>query len=95
MTIPLSDECRRPLWDGLALQSVLAVLSLLVLDGGDTARLSGVALAAFWGGALVALLRRPRTPTRLDLWLLRWGCLPLVVGVQILGRSVWHWRGLL
>jgi hypothetical protein len=85
----------RPLRDGLILQSVLLVLSGLLLDGGLTAEINLIAWAAFWGGILVLLVRRPEMPTRFDLWVLRWGYLPLLVVVQIVARWVWHWRGLL
>ena len=92
--IPISDSFRGPVRDALALQGVIAVLSALVLDCGDTATLSLVALLAFWFGVFVMVVRRPRQPTGADLWLLRWGYLPLVVIAQIGGRAWWHWRGL-
>jgi hypothetical protein len=85
----------RPLLDGLALQLVLLVLSGLLLDGGLTVEISLIAWAAFWCGIVVMLCHRPDRPTRFDLWVLRWGYLPLMLVVQAVARYVWHWRGLL
>jgi hypothetical protein len=85
----------RPLLDGLILQLVLLALSVVLLDSGLTAEINLIAWAAFWGGILVLLCRRPESPTRFDLWVLRWGYLPLMLVVQVVARWVWHWRGLL
>ncbi len=89
MNVPVSDNYRRSLWIALALQGAIGT-SALMLDFGMTARCSLIALLAFWGGTLLVLLRRSRNPTRIDLWLIRWGYLPLVVAVQVVARSVWH-----
>ena len=90
MNVPVSDSYRRSLWIALALQGAIGALSALMLDFGMMARCSLIALLAFWGGTLMVLLRRPRNPTRIDLWLIRWGYLPLVITVQVVARSVWH-----
>ncbi len=87
--VAISDSYRGPLWRALGVQALIALLSVLVLDGGDTAKLSGVALIAFWVSVFVIILRRPRNPTQVDLWLIRWGFLPLVIFVQVAARLVW------
>jgi hypothetical protein len=94
MRVPIADSYRRPLWDAFAVQAVLLMLSAMMLDFGVTAQCSLIALLAFWGGTLMVLLRRPRNPTRMDLGWIRWGYLPLLIAVQFVARSVWHWRGL-
>jgi hypothetical protein len=38
------------------LQVILGILSLMILDGGDTAHVCGIALVAFWSGVFVALI---------------------------------------
>jgi len=78
----------------LIFSAIITLLSVLVLDGGETARLSAIGLLIFWASVLMAIWRRPRDPTSFDLLLVRWGCLPLVVGFQVAIRLVWHYRGL-
>jgi len=77
----------------VALQALLGLLSLGILDGGTTARICGIALAAFWGGATVLIWRRPQSPTKVDIQLLRFGCLPLAVLASLLVHAIWRLRG--
>jgi hypothetical protein len=94
-SVPISDSYSPPLWRALMHSGIIAILSALMLDGGETARLSGIGLLVFWGWVLVAVLRRPQNPTPSDLLFIRWGCLPLVVGFEAAIWFVWHWRGLI
>ena len=57
----------------LVAQVVVGCLAALMLDGGTTARVVGVAVVAFWLGAAVVILRRPHEPTKLDLVIIHWG----------------------
>jgi hypothetical protein len=86
MNVPVSENYRGPLWAALALQAVIAARSVLMLDSGVTARCCLIALLGFWAGTAVVLLRRRRNPARTDLWLIRWGYLPLVVAVPVIAR---------
>lgn len=72
---------------------MIAVPSGLMLDFGETARLTGIGLLIFCGWVLVGMWRRPQNLTSIDLLLIRWGCLPLVIAIQVLIRVVWLWRG--
>jgi hypothetical protein len=92
---PISESYRSALRTALIFSVVIAIISALVIDNGDTAKLSGIGLAVFWGTVAVIISRRPQTPTSFDLCAIRSGCLPLVVGFQIAIRFVWHWRGLM
>ncbi len=47
-----------------------------------------VAMAAFWGWRAFAMLRR-RLPTRLDVFLIRWGFAPLLVVTIPLSELIW------
>jgi hypothetical protein len=93
--MPIAASYWRPLLNGLILQLVVLVSSGLLLDGGVTFQINMMAWAGFWGGVFVVLCRRPGSPTRFDLWFLRWGYLPLTLAAQYLARWVWQWRGLL
>jgi hypothetical protein len=92
--LPISDTYRGPLRAALVVSALVTILSLLVLDGGETARLSGIGLLVSWGWVLTGMWLRPRTPTACDLWLIRRGCLPIIIGFQVAVHLVWYWRGL-
>jgi hypothetical protein len=91
--LPISRSYRKPVFDAIGLQALLGLLSLFILDGGTTARICGVTLVAFWGGAAVLIWRRPQSPTRTDIELLRFGTLPLVVVAFFLVHFIWTMRG--
>ena len=92
-TLPISPNYRKPVFEAVGLQVLLGFLSMLILDGGTTARICGIALIAFWGGAAVLIWRRPQAPTRTDLKLLRFGYLPAVFTAFFLVHFVWSVRG--
>jgi hypothetical protein len=91
--LPISPSYRKPVFEVVGLQVVLGVLSLLILDGGASARICGIALLAFWGAAAVLIWRRPQSPTRLDIVLLRFGYLPLLVLAFFLVHFGWALSG--
>jgi hypothetical protein len=91
--ISVSDRYRRPLWSAALTSIALVFLSALMLDFGQTCRLSAIALGVFWGWVFIGMVRRPRNPTLMDLVLIERGCVPFVVGVQALIHLAWHWRG--
>lgn len=70
---PISARYRSPLRTSVCLQIPILMLGALCLDGGELFSRCLVAFAAFWGGAILILFRRPRNPTRLDLELIRFG----------------------
>ena len=93
-SLPISPSYRKPVFEAVALQALLGLLSALILDGGTTARICGIALVAFWGGAVLLIWRRPHSPTRTDIKLLRFGYLPLVVMAFFLVHFIWTMRGM-
>ena len=56
------------------------------------ARICGIELVAFWGGATVLIWRRPLSPTKIDIELIRLGYLPLVVLAFFLVHFIWRLR---
>lgn len=92
-SIPISDSYRKPIFDAVVLQVILGILSMMILDGGDCAHISGAALLAFWGGTTVLIWRHPRTPTKADLELIRFGYLPVLVFAFVVVHLVWSARG--
>lgn len=91
--LPISPDFRKPVFEAVGLQLLIGILSLLILDGGTTARICGMALVAFWGGAGLMIWRRPQAPTRVDIAWIRFGYLPLVVAAFFLVHFIWIRRG--
>ncbi|MEI8289428.1 MAG: hypothetical protein WCH99_08130 [Verrucomicrobiota bacterium] len=92
--LPISPKYDSPIFEAVAIQLVLGILSALILDGGTVARICGIALVAFWGGAVVMIWRHPQSPTKVDIELIRFGFLPVAVLAFFLVHFIWHLRGL-
>jgi hypothetical protein len=92
--LSLSDRYRAPVRFALAWSVIMAVVSVLVLDGGQAARLTAFGLLVFWTCVLMIICRRPATPTRFDLLFIGWGSWAVVLGFQVVMHVVWHLRGL-
>jgi hypothetical protein len=83
-------ECRRAVGAAIVQQAVVLVLAALVLDGGRTLVLMIIAAIGSWVFTLIVILRRPRSPTRGDILIIKYGiwlAAALVVSiVLIVGR---------
>ena len=77
--LPLSDAYREAIRFALKQHAAIAILCLLVLDGGHLAKLCGLCLAGFWIGIFLMMARRPLAPTHGDLLFARYGFLPLFI----------------
>ena len=73
---------------GLLIQGLLAVLTLLVLDYGQTHRAFWVSFLCQWAMVWIILLRRPTHPTRLDLAIVRYGIGPSLILIVCAGPWV-------
>jgi hypothetical protein len=91
--ITLSPNYNRPLACGAAVVLAILILATLVLDGGLTRRITLIAIMGYLGGAAVMVIRRPKTPTRLDLQLLQFGFIPIWLATGVVARYAWHWMG--
>jgi hypothetical protein len=69
----------RAIVSSLAQQIPLLGLTSLILDGGLIFNRFAIAAIGYWAIAIIMLLRRQPEMTDTDLWLLKWGYLPLVV----------------
>ena len=92
--LPISSKYDSPIFEAVALQIVLGLLALLILDGGLIAQICGIALLAFWSGTVVLIWRHPQTPSRLDIELIRFGYFPVIIVSFFLVGWIWRLRGL-
>ena len=94
LPLPISPKYDSAIYEALAVQVVVGVLGLLVLDGGMTAQICGIALLAFWSGVGILIYRHPHTPSKADLALIRVGYFPVLVISFSLACGIWRLRGL-
>jgi hypothetical protein len=86
--VVLGSEYDRATRTALLLQLPVALIALASLDGGQLAKVCGVAFLGFWLGAALIAVRRPFSPTRWDLSYWRWGSIPALILVAILKASI-------
>jgi len=79
LPLPISAAYRSPIFEAVGIQVVVGLLSALILDDGTAARICGVAIVAFWAGVAALIARRLSSPSRVDIFLVRFGFLPVVV----------------
>jgi hypothetical protein len=77
--VVLSQNYDPVIKSAVAQQILFAVLAILTLDGGQTARNLACCIAAFWLAVAMIAIRRPSMPTAADLAIIKWGSLPLTI----------------
>ena len=92
-TFTVSPSYRKAITVSLPQQVVAVLLSMMLLDGGQTAQVCGMAFLAFCIGIGLIMFRRSLSPSRADLLLIRFGFVPLFVAAFFISRFVWKIRG--
>lgn len=57
----------------ILIQLPLFVFAAMLLDGGGTLRGVEIAAAGYWVGAVLIMVRRPKSPTQVDVDLVKYG----------------------
>ena len=78
----------------LIFQIAICLLTSLITDLGQTFQIWAITMAAYWIGAIVIMLRRPQSPTRIDLFLARWAFPFLFMLAFPVTTLVWKMRGI-
>jgi len=52
-------------------------------------------MAAYYGCFIVMVFRRPNTPTKVDLFLVKWGFILLLPCTLIISIFIWRWMGVI
>ncbi len=95
MNLSLSKDYRSALKGVVLLQLVIGVLALIAIDGGFLFELWWRPMAAYWGCFIVMVLRRPNTPTKRDLFLVKWGFILLLPCNLIIIIFIYRWMGVI
>ena len=77
----------------LAQQLVVFLLAAVLIEWGVVLQVFAFSMAAFWAGTLMIWARRRVNPTKLDLYLIEGGSIPLCVLAYFLSAFIWSVRG--
>lgn len=94
MNLSLAKEYRSALKVALLLQIVIGLFAAVAIDGGLLFDLWWRSMAAYWGCLIVMIFRRPNAPTKVDLWMIRYGFVPLFIPITmvlttLIAKHVW------
>jgi hypothetical protein len=74
-------------------QIPLCLIAVLMQDEGALGAIFFYTLVAYWAGFAMIIMRRPRTPTPTDIFLIKWGAFLLFAISFVIAGLIWHWRG--
>lgn len=78
---------------GVIVQSILGILTVLMLDMGQSFAVFKVAFLGHWLGIFLLLARRPGFPTKTDIVFIRWGTPLLMMATGLIAPLVWKGIG--
>jgi hypothetical protein len=92
----ISESYKKPVIDAAWISGALIFATGIMAgyDRGETGIATFFSMAAFWGGVLLIILRRPQSPSKADLQVIRFGSVAIVIVGQILTRGVWYLKGM-
>jgi hypothetical protein len=92
---PISSAYWPPTKTALFQQGIVFILALLMLDMGQTMCEAVTAIGAYWLAFGIIVVRRPVSPTRGDIFLIRYGFLLVfcfaVAALPFVGRALGRW----
>ncbi len=94
MNLSLSKDYRSALKVALLLQIIIGLFAAGATDFGLAFDVWWRSMAAYWGCLVVMVLRRPNAPTKVDLWMIRYGFVPLFIPItpvltSLIAIQVW------
>lgn len=92
---PLAKEYRGDVSLGLTVALIFLFASSTILDGGQIFQFVGATTLVYCLGIVVIICRRPQSPTKADLWLVRFGFFILLLVVPMIIVLGWRLRGLI
>ncbi len=90
---PLASEYGPAMKRAVKQYVIILILGALMLDGGQFARACCVGILGHCLAMTLIAVRRPLTPTMIDLAVLRWGFLPLTPLIDNLAPVFQRWLG--
>ena len=93
--IAFSERYHSPIWWAFVWFILLSLWCAMVTDMGESSQVFGYTIVTYAVLILLIMIRRPATPTRLDLLLVGFG-LPVLffLGLLFIYPLAWHLRGI-
>jgi sec-independent protein translocase protein TatA len=73
---------------GILVQAILGILTALMLDMGQSFSVFKIAFLCHWLGIFLLFARRPMSPTRTDIFFMRWGTPLLMIAIGLIAALV-------
>jgi hypothetical protein len=89
----IAKPYRRAMIFAVSYQVPLGILCGLMLDGGLSFQIFGMAMAGFWPSVALIIRRSPKQASKLDLLWIRAGGLLVMIVVATVAPVVWKLRG--
>ena len=89
-----SNGYRKAIYTALGCQVILALFCTPIMDGGQSMQMWGFSMVAFYVGLIMIIIRRPKCPTKVDLFLIHWSFPFLFIFVAVpISIMIWKARG--
>ena len=75
----------------IVFQLVLFAFALLIPDFGNILQIWAITMVAYWSGTIMIMVRRFKTPTKLDLFLVQWS-FPFLMVLIAVPLVMWIWK---
>jgi len=95
MNLSLSKDYWPTLKTSLFFQIGGGLFAAITFDGGFLFELWWRPMAAYYGCYIVMVFRRPNTPTKVDLFLVKWGFILLLPCTLIISIFIYRWMGVI
>jgi hypothetical protein len=96
MKTTISKDYWKALQVSYVFQVLYGLLAAMCFDGGGLLQMWCFSMAGFWGTFILVISRRPQSPTKTDLFFVRWS-FPILFpfGTMLIAGLVWRLRGVL
>ncbi|MBU8902309.1 MAG: hypothetical protein KOO69_06185 [Victivallales bacterium] len=88
------NKYKKAIFFSLAYQMVLLLFSAMILDGGQCGQYMLVSMAGFWVSVIVLIIRKPWSPSKKDIFYIKWGFFLILFFVPLIMKFTWMLRGI-
>jgi hypothetical protein len=90
-----SKDYQSALQPSVLLQIIIGLGAAIATSSRDFLPFWLRAMAVYWGCFIVMVFRRPNTPTKVDLILVKWGFVLVIPAILIISVFIWTWMGVI
>jgi hypothetical protein len=92
LSLAIAPQYRSATASAAAQQAITGLVSAMMLDTGPTSffLMWCFVMLAFWVDVILIVLRRPLSPTSVDILLIKYGFIPLFIAVYCVLHGLWR-----